>query len=308
MTGFALLHFSAAFGFAVLTVGWSTGRKFSGGWRLIVLVIAGGAVLFNLWASVLAILAGADTDWRILAEAGRRAGTPALYVVWDDGPYRYSPLYAWLLVPLGWIGHWGWAMLHVAVLPLFRDWRIAAVLLVSWPFWFDAVNGNVLTFVLLAAWWAVRRNGTATFAFLALALLMPRPIMVPVALWLLWRRPEWRVPFAAMFVVHAGLVAWTGLADEWLPALLAAGDMLDHPLNFGASRVIGMIWIPIGLALASWLLWRGRIGLASIMASPYLIPYYWMFAMLDLVPQQHAAGEQAFVAIVAPVERADPVA
>lgn len=286
MTGFALIHVAAAYGFAVLTGGWTIGGKFAGGWRWIVLAIAIGAVLLNVGASLLTILAGANTDWRILAEAGRRAGTPALYEVWDDGPYRYSPLYAWMLVPLGWIGHWGWVMLHVAVLPLFRDWRVSGLLFISWPFWFDAVNGNVLTFVLLAAWWALRGNGWATFAYLALTLLMPRPVMAPVALWLLWHRPEWRLPFGAIFMLHAGLVAWSGLADEWLPTLFAATDMLPHPLNFGPSRLVGAAWIPIGLALACLALWRGRIGLASVAASPYLIPYYWLFALLDLPREQ----------------------
>jgi len=278
----ALLHVAAAYGFLLLIAGAPIGSKFRGGWRVIVIFLATGCVLVNLAASVIAIAAGADTDWRVLAEYGQRAGSPMLYEPIADGPYRYSPLYAWLLLPLAWMGHWGFAAIHVAVIPLFRDWRVVSLLLIGWPFWFDAVNGNVLVFVLLAAWWSLRGNRWGTLAFLEIFLLMPRPIILPLVVHILWKRPEWRWPFAGLLVMNVGLVATTGLADEWLGALVATSDMLAHPLNFGPSRYVGLAWLPIGAALAGWLLWRGKIGLACLAISPYLIPYYWLFALLEL--------------------------
>jgi hypothetical protein len=274
----------AAYGFALLVVGPPIGRKFRGSWRVAVLALAGMAITFNIVVSINLIAAGTDTDWRVLAEYGRRAGTPALYVFQADGEFRYSPLYAWVLVPLGWLGQWGFAALHLAVVPLFRSRRVAYLLLIGWPFWFDAVTGNVLVFVLLAAWWALQGNRVATFAYLALVLLMPRPLMAPLAIWILWQRPEWRWPFAAMLAINVALVLSTGLGDEWIPALLGGRENVTHSLNFAPSRFVGIFWLPIGALLTAWLLLRGRIGLASIAASPYLFPYYWLFVLLELRP------------------------
>lgn len=137
--------------------------------------------------------------------------------------------------------------------------------------------------MVLAAWWALRGSRFAVFAYFAMTLLMPRPLMVPLAAWILWKRPGWRLPFAAMFLVHAGLVLWTGLGDEWLPMLMTTGDeMLNHRWNIGPSAIVGALWLPIGLALGAWLLRHGRIGLASLAVSPYILPYYYLFVVLDL--------------------------
>jgi hypothetical protein len=105
--------------------------------------------------------------------------------------------------------------------------------------------------------------------------------MLPVAIWLLWKHTEWRLPFAGMVAVNAVLVLMTGLADEWIPALLAATDTWQHKLNFGPSRFLGPAWLIVGIPLAGFLTWRGRLGLASLAVSPYLLPTYWLFALLE---------------------------
>jgi hypothetical protein len=274
------------YAFAAAAVGWYSVSELRGLWRAAVLVLAALLVTASVGTVIVLTQSGEETDWRVLAEYGRRAGTPALYAFQAEGPYHYSPLYAWLLVPLGWLGHWGFATLHLAVLPLFRNARVVALMLVSWPFWFDAVAGNVLTFVVLAAWWALKGNRVATFAYLALCLLMPRPLMLPVAIWLLWKQPEWRLPFAGMVAINAVLVLMTGLADDWIPALFAATDMWQHKLNFGPSRLIGPAWLIIGVPLAAFLTWRGRLGLASLAVSPYILPYYWLFALPEIQRQR----------------------
>ena len=38
----------------------------------------------------------------------------------------------------------------------------------------------------------------------------------------------------------------------------------------------------IGLPLAAWLTWKGRLGLASLAASPYWLPYYLLMLLLEL--------------------------
>ena len=46
----------------------------------------------------------------------------------------------------------------------------------------------------------------------------------PVVVWLLWKRPGLRIPAAAIFVIHAALVALTGYGGQWLQRLATSGD------------------------------------------------------------------------------------
>jgi len=133
--------------------------------------------------------------------------------------YRWSPVAAWVSVPLLAIPYWAWILLHVAAVLALRDWRASAIALVSWPFWQDAGVGNVLVFVVLAGWWALRGNRFAAVAYLALCLLMPRPLMLPLAAWLVWTSPWTRWTAACLFVGHAVLVALSGHGPEWLGVL-----------------------------------------------------------------------------------------
>jgi hypothetical protein len=168
--------------------------------------------------------------------------------------------------------------------------RIALLALLTVPFWADVYEGNILTFAFVLAALALRGSRLAALAFIGLGILVPRPLMIPVAVWLLWKRPDLRIPSAAIFVVHAVLVALTGFGGQWLQRLATSGDEIALH-NAGPSALIGPWWIPIGLALAVVFTWRGRLGLASLAASPYLILYYWIFALLELVPTRQAALE-----------------
>ena len=101
--------------------------------------------------------------------------------------------------------------------------------------------------------------------------------------WLLWKRPEWRVPFAAALMVHVAVVVALGFGPAWLGALLHAGEGTSVA-DFGPAALIGTLWVPIGLVLAVFLTWRGRLGMASLAASPYWLPQYLLMLLLDLVP------------------------
>jgi len=79
------------------------------------------------------------------------------------------------------------------------------------------------------------------------------------------------------------VVAAMGLATEWLAALVGAQSELHADLNLAPSALIGAWWLPIGAAAAIWLTYRGRLGLASIAASPYWLPYYFLMLLLELV-------------------------
>ena len=201
--------------------------------------------------------------------------------------YRWSPVAAWLSVPLLAIPYWAWILLHVAAVLALRDWRASAIALVSWPFWQDAGVGNVLVFVVLAGWWALRGNRFAAVAYLALCLLMPRPLMLPLAAWLVWTSPWIRWMAACLFVGHAVLVALSGHGPEWLGVLAAAGEVdVDNPYAIGPARLIGLGWLAIGIPLALVFLRSGRVGLAGLAASPYWLPYYLLFLLLELRPVQ----------------------
>lgn len=82
--------------------------------------------------------------------------------------------------------------------------------------------------------------------------IVPRPLMIPVAAWLLWTRP------------------------------VAAGGDVAIPSNVGPSRFIGIPWLLVGVPLAAWLTLRGRLGVAALAASRYWLPYYLLFPIVEL--------------------------
>ena len=75
----------------------------------------------------------------------------------------------------------------------------------------------------------------------------------------------------------------TGAAGPWIGALLRAEADVGHALNLSPSALIGPLWIPVGLVLAGILVAMGRLGWASLAASPYVLPYYLLFGLLEFV-------------------------
>lgn len=220
-------------------------------------------------------------DWDVIRHG-------AELVMGGDSPYgnpkyRWSPVAAWISVPLLTLPYWGWILLHVAAVLGLRDWRASAIALVSWPFWQDAGVGNVLTLVVLVGWWALRGNRLAAVVYLGLCILMPRPLMLPLAAWLIVTIPSTRWPAALMFLGHAVLVALTGHGLEWLGVLANAGRVdMENPYAIGPAKLIGAAWVVIGIPLALVLTRFGRLGLAGLAASPYWLPYYLLFLLLEL--------------------------
>ena len=222
-------------------------------------------------------------DFEMYGEAARRYFDGGLYASTDTYAYRYSPVLAPALIGVEWLGISLWRALHVvALLALPLTWPVRLMLLVSWPFWFDVSTGNVMVFLVLAAAWAVRGNRYATGAFLVAALLIPKPLLLPVLAWLLWQRQEWRRPFIVMAVIHGVAVLATGWADEWLYRLVASGDEMGLSINLAPSRFLGWWWMLVAAPLAVWLTVKGRLGWASLMASPYWLPYYLLLPLAAL--------------------------
>ena len=264
------------------------------------LVLAG--VLANAWALTWTMIeewvvgpaqgtAAAGADWLVLGRVGD---------LWAAGANPYAEeLFRWnpLMAPVVWaltgaVPFALWTALHVVALFLLPR-RVAVIALLTWPFWFDLSVGNMLVFVFVTAWWAYHGNKVGGVVFMALAVLMPRPLMLPLLVWMLWRQPWSRLPFLVIAGVIGTLTLLTGYADDFAERLLASGSEADYVLNLAPSRWIGPLWFPVALGLGAWLTWKGRIGWAAVAIQPYLIPNYLLMALLELRPSADRVGPDA---------------
>lgn len=239
-------------------------------------------------------------DWRLWANLPMTGSPfdPAL----GSGGYRYSPVAVWLIHPLAvWVGPLGFALAHVAVL-LALPRKVAIVVGLSFPFWMDLLWGNVFAFVFVAAFWAMRGNRIGTVAFIALTLLMPRPVQFPLLAWLLWKEPWVRLPFGAVFLAHAALVLLSGLGGAWLGVLLgASGNEAQMAYNFGPTRFLGFGWFVVGIPLGLYLFHRYPAW-AGLAISPYLLGQYWLMAALGWAGRQQSQPppDHRTIAMLAP--------
>ncbi len=249
---------------------------------LILVLAVVNAVLLPRSLSVV-IERGPAVDWLQFVEGGRRVFGSDLYEVTDTYGYRFSPIAAYGFALLEPIGTEGWRLLHVVAALALPTSPMRLVTLAAWPFWYDVEAGNVMVFVLLAAAWTLRRNPIGTFGFLALTLLVPRPLMLPLVAWILWQQPAWRIPAVLMAVAHLGLAFASGWLVDWVTMLTTLGGEQASPNNLGPTRFLGAWWLLIGIPLAAILVWRRRLGWASLAVSyPYVLPYYLMMAVMEL--------------------------
>lgn len=228
-------------------------------------------------------------DWWQLREAVSRAGTASLYVWEEASParhaayeYRYSPLLAWSLTPVVDAGLWAWRLLHVATLA-FLPWRLAVAALMFAPFWYDVLHGNVMTFVAISGYLALRGSSWGMSAFVAWSVLVPRPLMAPVLVWLLWKRRGFRMPALIGAAVGLATLSYPGFV-----AALMSSSRVDSVDNLSPSAWIGWLWVPIGLVAGAWLTSRGRLGWAALACSPYVLPYYLVALVWELGEHKHA--------------------
>jgi hypothetical protein len=223
-------------------------------------------------------------DFDNYLEAARRFPLGTLYDWHEPYAYRYAPQLAPILGWFGLAGVTAWRLAHFAALAVLPSRRLAVLLLVSYPFWFDVVTGNLMVFVLLAASWAYRGNYVATIAYMALCVLVPRPIMLPLLAWILWQRPAWRLPFLGILTLGIFTTLPTGYFTEWVGSLFKAGpNEIANDFNLSPSQIIGVMWLVVGVPLAGWLTMRRHLGWASLAISPYLLPYYVQMLGLELV-------------------------
>lgn len=226
-------------------------------------------------------------DWAIFAEVPQRLAEGTLYAAPAGAPqFRWSPVAAWLLTAILPIGYVAWTILHFWALALLRHGLLVGVVLLSYGFWMDLTAGNAFVFVFVAAVLAWRGSLAASLVYAAFFVLMPRPVQLPLLLWLLWNQPALRMPFAGMFVLHGVAVLLSGYGEAWLAVLLRTStteSAMPALLNLGPSVLIGPeAWLVIGMPLAALLAWRGQLGWASLALSPYWLAQYLLMPLLHL--------------------------
>ena len=257
-------------------------------WWPAALAVALTAPLTLYWWNLIA--AGSVAfDWRIFVEAGERiwGGSPDLYEVNDLYSFRHSPIFALAMPLVAWIGTLGIRLVTVAAALAMPTWPMRLLTLASWPFAVDLQHGALITVLVCVAAWALRGSRPAAIVFVMMTLLSPRPLMLPVVAYLLWRQRWLRLPAVVIAVAYLLAVLATGYADDWIGMLSRSGlDMYGTPLNLSPSRFIGGWWIPFGALLAGWLGLRNRPGVAALAMNPYVLPHYLLFALLELGPRK----------------------
>jgi len=232
-------------------------------------------------------------DWDNYIEAARRFPLGTLYDWEYPYGYHYAPQLAPVLGVLSGAGITIWRLAHFAALAFLPSRKLALLMLVSYPFWFDVNTGNLMVFVLLAAAWAYRGSGVATAAYLAICVLVPRPIMLPLLAWILWERPSWRWPFVGIVALVIATAIPTGYLGDWVASFNASGVKdIANDFNLSPSHFVGVWWMVVGLPLAIWLTLRGRLGWASMAIAPYLLPYWVQMLGLELVRPGKGQGAQ----------------
>jgi hypothetical protein len=145
----------------------------------------------------------------------------------------------------------------------------------------DTALGNTVTFTFVAGILAIRGNRIAGIAYLALCLLIPRPLQAPLALLLLFTQPWLRLPFVGLFVGHAALVIWSGMGADWVRAAVDYGRVVQ---SIGPPAWFGAWWFVVALLITPWLIARRYVGLAGLVVSPYWLPYYLLMPLIDVAP------------------------
>ena len=253
-------------------------------WRAVLLLSYVGTNLI-LIPNTIRLGPSISVDWQTFTALRAAIADGTIYELHTAVPFVWSPVAAWIMAGVTMVGYWPWLAFHVLAVGLLRNWLLIGLVLVSYGFWFDAAQGNTLTFSFVAGALALGGSRPAGLVYLGLMVLAPRPILLPLAGWLLWQRPDLRIPAVVLFGVHSVVVLATGYAVAWLVAMVTY-EPLWPGVNAGPTALLGRWWLLIGIPLGAWLTWRGRVGWAGLAVSPYLTPQYLIWPLLELAPRK----------------------
>lgn len=263
-------------------VRWLTASAARVPWRVVLLASYVGVNLVFIPTKV-RLDPAIPVDWQTFSALPAAIADGTIYDLEGAAPFTWSPVAAWIMAGVTMVGYWPWVVAHVAMVLLLRDVRMIGLVLVSYGFWWDTAQGNTLTFALVAGMLALTGSRAAALGYFAVFVLIPRPLMAPLALWLLWRDRSLLRPLAAMAVLHATIVVISGYGLIWPAAVLRYE--LPTGITIGPTALVGHWWLLIGIPLGLWLAWRGTVGWAGLAVSPWVAPQYVLWPLLDLVPK-----------------------
>lgn len=243
------------------------------------------AALYSAWDTV---------DLAVYLEAGRRFASGLSPYGFELPPigalFRYSPVFAGAMAPLSSLPFdvvaLGWRLGEVALLALsVRGLGWLGVAIVVNPLVvLDLSVVNVATLFLAAMIMVVRWPSVRTITLYALlVLLIPKPTLLPVLAWGLWRvRAAW-LPVAGVGATGLAMVL---LMPDFGHAILT-GDRIFGMLQNLAFLPVWLIAVLMGLSVVLTVLsvrWPRLLGPASVLASPYYFSYSLVPLLLSLVP------------------------
>jgi hypothetical protein len=271
------------------------------------------AVAFLL-ADAVVVYVAARGDWAIdftccYQQAGQRVleDPRSLYAWTDTYTFRYSPWAAVLFTPLATMSEtaatWLWfaikAVVAVAVaVGLGRRWSgdtrwlVAGMVLFFPPIWHDLALGNVSVFtVAVLAILLARRDGLGGVAFGLLLVLVPKPHLLPIAVWLAIFRPRDGVTGLATLGIGAMAGVFVLGPELWLDWLGTFREPLERTFtaNVAFSGLLGPPGVVVGVAAAAVigaaaLVRRTNIGLGLALVSGIVLgPYSFIHYLAGLV-------------------------
>ena len=249
-----------------------------------------------MWATVAAVYVGVTAvaawqlttypaltqpqDWALWTLVPQMLEDGTLY---DSGYFVWAPVAAYLLVPVVAAGYPVWFALHAASVALIGNPRIGLLVLASLPFWADTLMGNAMTFVAVTGFLAVQGSRPGALTFLALTVLMPRPLQLPLAAHLVLSDRRLVLPAVVMVGVTLAISFATGYLDDWVRSALPFGTgSMKHLGNVGPTAIVGAAWYVLGVPLAIWLTFRSRFGLAGLALTSYVAPQYLLALVWEL--------------------------
>jgi hypothetical protein len=256
---------------------------------------------------------GYDFDCCYRQAGVRLAADPATLYDWSSTyTFRYSPWAAALLAPLGLVSvqaaPWVWLVVKTVVLgatatayakPWTGSQRLLVTLCVLFfpPLVHDLVIGNVSVFTVAVLLILLRSRRPAAGGLLGLLLLLaPKPHLIPLAAWLVVRRP--RAAIAMLAVVLAGALAGilTFGADLWIAYARTFAEPLERTFtaNIGFSGLFGPAGVVVGAAVAlvvlvlavrrSDAIGLGLAIISGVLAGPYTFIHYLSGVIVALEP------------------------
>lgn len=218
-------------------------------------------------------------DWHLWRALSGALANGTLYDPAAELPYVWSPVVAPVQALVGIMGMWPSAILTLLIPLLLRDRWVAVLIYSSFMFWPTVLSGSPLfVLTLVAGIGAMRGSRRWALVYLALTVLIPRPLQLPLAVLVLWRDPSLRLPTAVLVLLHAVAVVGSGYAADWIAAMLAHDAPGFRP---AFSLALGDWWPLAGLPLAAILTWRGWPAWAGLVVSPYILHGYLLWPLID---------------------------